>query len=250
MTGSQEVDSSILFSSTKQFKGLAETLIPFFVFKIDGVLSICLLTDCRAWHTGEYISIYEAGQLMSTALLLIDIQKDYFPGGRMELVGSIEAAGAAERLLAAFRRAAWPVYHIRHISSRPTASFFLPDTSGIEIYPGVAPLPDEPVITKHFPNSFRDTDLLERLKAAGISRLLVCGMMTSMCVDATVRAAFDFGFGCTVAEDACATRNLTFGGEEIPASHVHGSFLAALGAVYANIRTTDAILEGITAADR
>ena len=187
---------------------------------------------------------------MSTALLLIDIQKDYFPGGRMELVGSIEAAGAAARLLAVFRRSSWPVYHIQHISAQPSATFLIPGTAGIDIYPSVAPLPGESVIIKHYPNSFRETDLLERFKADGISRLLICGMMTSMCVDATVRAAFDLGFTCTIAQDACATLDLIFNGETIPASQVHGSFLAAMGAVYAKIRTTDAILEGIAAGDR
>lgn len=186
---------------------------------------------------------------MSTALLLIDIQMDYFPGGRMELVGSTEAAGAAARLLAAFRRASWPVYHVQHVSAQPTASFFLPNTAGIEIHPNVAPLPGEPVIIKHYPNSFRNTDLLERLKADGITQLLVCGMMTSMCIDATVRAAFDLGFGCTVAHDACATRDLPFDGETIQARQVHGAFLAALGAVYAKVRNTDAILEGIAAGE-
>jgi nicotinamidase-related amidase len=187
---------------------------------------------------------------MSIALILIDIQNDYFPGGRMELVGSMEAAGAAARLLACFRKASWPAYHIQHISTQPTATFFLPGTAGVDIHHSVSPLPNEPVITKHYPNSFRETDLLERLKADGIDQLLICGMMTSMCVDATVRAAFDLGFVCTVAHDACATRDLTFDGETIPTRQVHGSFLAALGAVYANIRTTDAILEGITTGDR
>ena len=186
---------------------------------------------------------------MSTALLLIDIQKDYFPGGRMELVGSIEAAGAAARLLAAFRKASWPVYHIQHIAGQSAATFFVPGTVGIEIHPVVTPLPHEPVITKHYPNSFRETDLLEKLKADGIDQLLICGMMTSMCVDATVRAAFDLGFTCTIAQDACATRDLSFDGEIIPARQVHGAFLAALGAVYAKIRTTDAILEGVVAGD-
>lgn len=104
------------------------------------------------------------------------------------------------------------------------------------------PLSGEPVIVKHFPNSFRETGLLHELKAAEITQLLICGMMTSMCVDATVRAAFDLGFSCTVAYDACATKDLSFDGEVIPARQAHGAFLAALGAVYANIRMTDDIL--------
>ena len=182
---------------------------------------------------------------MSIGLVLIDIQNDYFPGGRMELVNSLGAAGAAARLLACFRKASWPVYHIQHISAQPNAVFFLPDTPGVEIHPSVAPLPGEALITKHYPNSFRGTDLLERLKADRIDQLLICGMMTSMCVDATVRAAFDLGFNCTVAKDACATRNLMLDGETVPAHQVQIAFLSPLGAAYAQIRSTDAILEGI-----
>jgi len=179
---------------------------------------------------------------VKTALLVIDIQNDYFPAGRMELVGSEVAASCAARLVHAFRTAQWPVFHIQHISVNPGAGFFLPGSPGADIYPGVAPLPDEPVIIKHFPNSFRETNLLEILRASEVDSLLVCGMMTHMCVDATVRAAFDLGFSCTVAHDACATRDLSFNNVLIPSEHVHGSFLAALGAVYCQLKETDAIL--------
>lgn len=75
---------------------------------------------------------------MKTALLLIDIQNDYFPSGKMELVGSLQAAAAAARLLATFRKQSWLVYHVQHISTRPTSTFFLPGTAGIEIHPSVA----------------------------------------------------------------------------------------------------------------
>ncbi|MSM38845.1 MAG: isochorismatase family protein [Geobacter sp.] len=182
---------------------------------------------------------------MKTALLLIDIQNDYFPGGKMELVESIHAAAAAARLLGAFRRQKWPVYHVRHISSRPTATFFLPDTPGAEIHDSLHPLVVEPVITKHFPNSFRETDLLERLRDDSVGSLLICGMMSHMCVDATTRAAFDLGFSCIVTHDACATRELAFNGVIVPAVHVHASSMAALGAVYAQVKGVDEIVGNI-----
>ena len=111
---------------------------------------------------------------MKTALLLIDIQNDYFPSGKMELVGSLQAAAAAARLLATFRKQSWLVYHVQHISTRPTSTFFQPGTPGVEIFPGVAPLPNEPVVTKHFPNSFRETDLEETLRRDEVGRILVC----------------------------------------------------------------------------
>ncbi len=185
---------------------------------------------------------------MGTALVIIDIQNDYFPGGRMELVGSESAASCAALLLKEFRHAGWPLIHIRHVSTRPGAGFFLPDTSGVQIHPTVAPRAGETIITKQFPNSFRETDLLERLTAAGVDSLLICGMMTSMCVDATVRAAFDLGFSCTVAHDACATRDLAHNGVAVPAHQVQAAFLAALGAVYADVKGTDEILGTILSA--
>jgi len=175
---------------------------------------------------------------MKTALLLIDIQNDYFPGGRMVVGGSSAASEQAKRVLEAFRERNMPVAHIRHLSARPGATFFLPGTEGIEIHPTVKPLPQEPVIEKYFPNSFRGTSLQEHLKDREIGGLLIAGMMTQMCVDATTRAAFDLGFSCTVLHDACAARSLSFGGEVVEARQVHAAFIAALGAVYAKVMST------------
>jgi nicotinamidase-related amidase len=175
---------------------------------------------------------------MKTALLLIDIQNDYFPGGRMELEGSPAASLRAGELLTLFRERNMPIFHIQHISTRKGASFFLPDTAGVEIHANVRPLPGETVLQKHFPNSFRDTGLLERLGEAEVNRLVICGMMTHMCVDATTRAAFDQGFDCVTIHDACATRGLIFNGDEIPAVQVHGAFMAALSGIYCQVCTS------------
>lgn len=172
---------------------------------------------------------------MKTALIIIDIQNDYFPGGRMELVGAEQAALRAKEALAYFRSHNLPIVHIQHITTRPGATFFIPGTSGIDIHHSVAPLPGETVFVKHLPNSFRETPLLEHLRDLGIERLVLAGMMTSMCVDATARAAFDLGFQNILLHDAMATRDLAFGGVTVPAAQVHGAFLAALGSVYGRV---------------
>ncbi len=179
---------------------------------------------------------------MNQALLLVDIQNDYFTGGAMQLAGMEKAAANAAGLLKKFRDRNLPVYHIRHIAARAGATFFLPDTKGSEISETVAPLESEPVIIKHFPNSFRETDLYKRLRQNNISDLVICGAMSHMCIDATTRAAFDLGFKCVVAEDACATRNLEFKGETVPAAAVHAAFMAALKMPYAEIAETARIL--------
>ena len=172
---------------------------------------------------------------MKTGLILVDIQNDYFPGGAMELVGIREAVAKAKELLSFFRENSWPTYHIQHISGQENATFFLPDTMGVEIHDDIKPFADERVISKHYPNSFRETGLLEELNKNRITQLIICGAMSHMCIDATTRAAFDFGFHCMVIQDACATKDLEFGDKTIAAEQVHGSFMAALGSAYARV---------------
>jgi nicotinamidase-related amidase len=179
---------------------------------------------------------------MTTALVIIDIQNDYFPGGAMEVPGSEAATGQAVTLLEAFRQRGLAVVHVQHLSKRAGATFFLPGTSGAEIHPRVAPADGERVITKHFPNAFRDTALLDHLRSLAVDRLVICGMMTQMCIDATTRAAFDLGFQCLVAGDACAARPQRFQGRTVAAEDVHAAFLAALHGLFATVSTSEALL--------
>jgi nicotinamidase-related amidase len=182
---------------------------------------------------------------MTRALLIVDIQHDYFPGGRMELEGSEPASLRAGELLAALRDRRLPIVHVQHVSVRPGATFFLPDTEGVKIHAHVTPAGAETVIQKHFPNSFRDTGLLEHLRNAEIQDLVIAGMMTHMCIDATTRAAADLGFRCFLAHDGCATRSLAFGATKVSAEHVHCSFLSALSGAYATVQPASELVSGL-----
>ena len=172
---------------------------------------------------------------MKTALVLVDIQNDYFPGGRMELSGMDAAGETARAVLSYFRDNNWPTVHIQHISMQKGATFFLPQTDGVKIHKSIAPLDQDTIIQKHYPNSFRETDLYDHLSGAGVKNLVICGAMSHMCIDATTRAAADLGFSNIVVHDACATRDLEFEGKTIPATEVHGSFMSALGMAYAKV---------------
>jgi nicotinamidase-related amidase len=180
---------------------------------------------------------------MTRALVIVDIQNDYFPGGANPLDGPEAAASQARRLLDAFRASGEPVVHIQHVWDEPDAPFMRPGTPGVEIHPDVAPAEGERVIQKAYPNSFRETPLEQVLREQGAGEVLVCGMMTAMCVDATARAAFDLGFDVAVAHDACATCDLEFGGERVPAHQVHAAFLAALADGYATVSDAASLLE-------
>ena len=176
---------------------------------------------------------------MTTALVLIDLQNDYFPGGSMELVGAEAAVSRAAALLQDFRRRSLPVFHVQHLAQRPGATFFVPGTPGADIHKAVMPALGEPVVTKHHPNGFRETVLLERLRAVDAKNLVFAGMMTHMCVDTTVRAAADMGFSCSLAADGCATRNLQFAGATVAAASVQLAYLAGLNGAFAAVKSAE-----------
>ncbi len=179
---------------------------------------------------------------MKQGLIIIDVQNDYFQGGKMELVGMEAAADNCQSLLTRFRDDQAPIFHIQHLSVRAGSSFFVPDTNGCEINERVKPGGDEPVVVKNFPSSFRGTELQVLLENAGVEQLVICGAMSQMCVDTTVRAAFDLGFNCHVISDACATRDLEFEGRRVPASAVQDAFMASLNGLFAVVSNTETFL--------
>jgi nicotinamidase-related amidase len=172
---------------------------------------------------------------MTRCLLVIDIQRDYFPGGASPLVDPEAAAYAARTVLDAFRAAGDPVVHLRHVWDSPDATFMRPGTPGVEIHPTLAPADSEPVLDKTEPNGFLGTGLAEVLEGLDVDQLHVVGMMSSMCVDATVRAAADLGLKVTVVHDGCAAPDLEFEGLAIPGEMVHAAFMAALADGYADV---------------
>ena len=179
---------------------------------------------------------------MKRALLVIDLQNDYFCGGAMELNGAEKTLEQTNSVIAYARASGYKIYFIQHFSTRKGATFFIPNTHGVELNANLD-RKDELVIEKHYPNSFRETILQEELEREQIEELIVCGAMSHMCIDSTVRAGFDLGYSMIVVEDACATRDLSFNGETILAKEVHGSYMSALGSVFARVVDVKKILE-------
>lgn len=181
----------------------------------------------------------------NTALLLIDIQNDYFPKGRYDLIGQEEAGKNAAKALQAFREEELEIYHVRHEIEGEEPPFFERGTIGAQIHESVRPEGEEAVILKHEANSFYKTHLQDLLKRDEITHLVICGSMSHMCIDTTVRAAKDLGYTCTLLHDACATHDLEFNDEIIPANIVHATFMAALDQDFADVVTTDDYLKEI-----
>lgn len=183
------------------------------------------------------------------ALLIIDVQNDYFQGGKMSLPGAEQAAEKISRLLAWFRRNKLPVVHIRHHSLGEAATFFIPETEGAQIYPAVTPEPGEKVITKNFPNSFKQTELQDYLHAQGITKLVITGMMAFMCVDATARAASDLEYACTLVHDCTATPPTEFAGIPCSAEQAQSVIMAALSYLCERVVSAEQLLVELELAD-
>jgi nicotinamidase-related amidase len=173
--------------------------------------------------------------VMGIALIMVDIQNDYFDGGKNPLYNSEKAAKNARKVLDFFRNKNLPIFHIQHINLQEGATFFLPDTNGKEIYNIVKPMPNEKVFIKHKPNSFFQTGLRDNLEKIEIKKIIICGMMSHMCIDTTVRAAKDYLYDVLVINDACTTKDLIWENEKILAGNVHKTFMASLQGTFAKI---------------
>ncbi|MCY7262427.1 cysteine hydrolase family protein [Pseudomonas protegens] len=176
------------------------------------------------------------------ALIVIDIQNDYFAHGKWPLVGVDAAADNAARLIQAFRQKAQAVVHIRHEFTSDSAPFFTPGSEGAHLHPKVLNRANEPVVLKHFVNSFRETELQAILQQQGIDELVIVGNMSHMCVEGTARAAADLGYPVKVIHDACATLDLEFNGQRVPAAQVQSAVMSALAFAYADVLSTEEFL--------
>ena len=176
---------------------------------------------------------------MNQALLLIDIQNDYFPGGGWSWPAALRPAPRPVSCCGPSGRKHFPSFTFSIYPLARGLPFSCPTPVVSKSIRAWLPAPDEIVIQKNFPNSFRGTPLLDHLRERDVGQLVIGGMMTHMCIDSTTRAAADLGFECFLARDACATKTLSFGGETIPAASVQTAFLASLNGLFAKVQSVD-----------
>lgn len=145
---------------------------------------------------------------MKKALLVIDLQNDYFPGGKFPLWNTEATLANIERAIAAAREKDIPVIHIQHIAdpAMGIAPFFNEGTEGAEIHPRILEAaPDAPVVVKRFADGFVETDLEKTLSELGVTDLLICGMMTQNCVTHTAISTSAEKYNVSILTDCCTT---------------------------------------------
>lgn len=143
---------------------------------------------------------------MTKALLVIDLQNDYFPGGKFPLWNTDVVLQNIEQAISRSNAQGIPVIHIQHVARQGMAPFFNEGTSGADINPRIlAAAPKAPVIVKEFADSFEKTTLEETLARLGVTDLLVCGMMTQNCVTHTAISKAAEKYSVTILPDCCTT---------------------------------------------
>ncbi|KMN19981.1 cysteine hydrolase family protein [Pseudomonas helleri] len=178
---------------------------------------------------------YAAANLSNASLLIIDAQNEYL-SGPLALSGMEAATANIALLLEAARKAKRPVVHVRHLGT--VGGMFDPQGPRGEFIAGLESTGDEVVIEKRMPNAFNNTGLKEALEKLGHLDLIVCGFMSHSSVSTTVRAAKDYGFRCTLVEDACATRDLPTANGVISAADVQRTEMAIMNDNFATLAQT------------
>ena len=178
---------------------------------------------------------YAAANLSNASLLIIDAQNEYL-SGPLALAGMEVATANIALLLEAARKAKRPVVHVRHLGT--VGGMFDPQGPRGEFIAGLEPTGDEVIIEKRMPNAFNDTGLQSALEKLGPLDLIVCGFMSHSSVSTTVRAAKDYGFRCTLVEDACATRDLPTANGVISAADVQRTEMAIMNDNFATLAQT------------
>jgi nicotinamidase-related amidase len=167
--------------------------------------------------------------LADSTLIMIDCQNTYVRGV-MALDGVAAALDQAAQLLERARSAGIPIIHIKHDSGEGSPYDVRAEIG--QIAEQVAPAGDETVIVKHFPDSFVQTELDDRLKAVRAHDLLLAGFMTHMCVNSTARGAFNLGYAPTVVASATATRALPGPTGVVSSSALQEASLAAIADLF------------------
>jgi nicotinamidase-related amidase len=176
------------------------------------------------------------------AIIVVDLQTEYLSSGKLPLVGIDNAVSNAARIIDSARTRGDLLIHVRHESPTADAPFFAAGSENVEIIAAVSPLDGEKVIVKQYPNAFRNTGLKAMLDDNGVEEVVVIGAMSHMCIDATSRAAADFGYAVTVVHNACATRDIEFGGKTVQAADVHAAYMSALGWGYGQVVSVEELL--------
>lgn len=145
---------------------------------------------------------------MTKALVVIDVQNDYFPGGQFPLWNPDGVLQNVERAIGTARARGVPVVHAQHVvgSAQGPGPFFNEGTPGAAIHPRIlAAAPDAPVIVKAHADSFEQTNLEATLTELGVTDLLVCGMMTHNCVTHTAISKRAEQYDVSILSDCCTT---------------------------------------------
>nr|WP_223960932.1 isochorismatase family protein [Burkholderia diffusa] len=176
----------------------------------------------------------------TTALVVIDFQKEYF-SGKMPIPDGKQAMANTQKLIRFADAAKMPVFQVRHVAPAGSAVFAI-DGDTVKFQPGMEPRAHDKVVQKSTVSVFASTDLDKQLKAANIKTIIVAGLMTHACVAGAARDAVPLGYQVVVASDASATRSIKrANGATIDSGTLHRAALTEIEDTFGDVLTTSEI---------
>lgn len=174
--------------------------------------------------------------MSKTALLTIDMQKEYFEEGRpMKVPEGTSVLANVIQLQDAARKAGIPVIHVQHLSMDPEGGVFVEGSSFADLVVDSGPKREEMVFVKRYPSAFAGTSLDGYLRELGVDTVVVSGLMSFMCCDTTARDAHSRGYNVLYVQDATAAIDLG----DIPAADVHRVTLAVQEFLFSEVVSTE-----------
>lgn len=181
---------------------------------------------------------------MKRALLVIDVQYEYFTG-KMPVTHPAGSLGNIFKAMDGANACGIPVILIQHTAPQPDSATFRRGSGEWEIHAGVLGRPHDAFIEKRLPGSFTGTDLEERLKALGIDTVAICGYMTQMCCDTTARQALHLGYSVEFLSDATGTLAISNQAGSVTAEELHRAILVTQAMRFSTVISTDDWIERI-----
>lgn len=181
---------------------------------------------------------------MNQALIVIDVQNDYFEGGAMPVTYPANSFDNIKKAIIAAKDHQIPVVYVKHLCP-PGADCFAPDSFGQELHADLIALGGDHIVTKEMISSFHKTDLQDYLSSKGIDTVTIAGFMTQMCCDTTARYAAHMGYHVNFLSDGTGTLDFNNGQGHASAEELHRATLITQAHCFSNVISTDSWIRSL-----
>lgn len=181
---------------------------------------------------------------MKQALIVIDVQNEYFEGGAMPVTYPANSFDNIKKAITSAKAHQIPVVYVKHLCP-PEADCFRPDSFGQELHADLIALGADHILTKKMVSAFPETDLQDYLSSKEIDTVTIAGFMTQMCCDTTARYAAHMGYHVNFLSDGTGTLDFNNSQGHASAEELHRATLITQAHCFSNVISTDSWISSL-----